>query len=665
MSDKSLLKKVTPAGLLITLGIVYGDIGTSPLYVMKAIVGDNPINKATILGAISAVIWTLTIQTTIKYVVFTLQADNRGEGGILSLYALIRKLQKKYLFIPAIIGGSALLADGIITPPISVTSAVEGIHMINPSIPVVPIVCAILLGLFIFQRFGTAVVGRLFGPIMTIWFVMLAVVGAYSMMLYPAIIHALNPYYAIQMLATPGGFWLLGAVFLCTTGAEALYSDMGHVGRSNIRGSWPFVKLALVINYMGQGAWLIAHEGQKIKVNGEELNPFYAIMPEWFQFSGIIIATMAAVIASQALISGSYTLISEAIRLNFWPKVKIDFPSTTRGQVYIPSINTLMLIGCLGITLHFQESGKMEAAYGLAITLTMLSTTFLLFYYMRLSGMRLLFTWLIIGLFGIIEVSFFIANAVKFKDGGYVTILVASILIIVMYSLHMGRKIKYQNTEFVSLLEHIPLLKKLSQDTSMPKYATNLVYLTSANKPNEVEDKIIYSIFNKRPKRADVYWFVHLDVLDDPHTREYRVEYLHEHQIIKVDFRLGFRVPPRINVYFRKVVEDLVAAGEIDPLSRYTSLREAGIFADYRFVVIERIFNSRAYTMPWLKRMIMMSYNWLKTISLTEEKAFGLDTSLVTVEKVPLINPTSENAHIQRLNTPPRPIDRQEETDVI
>jgi KUP system potassium uptake protein len=639
--------------MLITLGIVYGDIGTSPLYVMKAIIGERVIDKPLILGGISCVLYTLTFMTTIKYVFITLRADNRGEGGILSLYALVRR-KVKWLVLPAIIGGSTLLADGVITPPISVTSAIEGLTIPFPHIPVVPIVIVIIVLLFVFQRFGTQIVGKFFGPTMFVWFTMLATLGISQIAQHPEVLRALNPVYMFRFLQEPGGFWLLGAVFLCTTGAEALYSDLGHCGRKNIQGSWVFVKICLILNYFGQGAWLLQMLGKQLSTydaNGEVVNivnPFYAIMPEWFILPGIIIATMATIIASQALISGSYTLISEAMRLNLWPKVKVLYPTLQRGQLYIPSINLILLIGCIGVVLLFKKSENMEAAYGLAITLTMIVTSIMLAFYLKVKRIPTFLVLPLIGIFLFIELSFLVANLIKFPHGGYVSLLLASGLILVMYVWFKARKIRNRYIEFVNLDQQLGLLEELSGDESIPKYATNLVFLTSADFPNEIEQKIVYSIFNKQPKRADVYYFIHVDVLDDPHTQEYKVDFLVPGKVLKIEFKLGFRVEPRINLYFRKVVSELARNGEINIMSRYQSLKSHGVVGDFRFVVIERIFNYD-YQLPFMDSLLMSGYSFLKKFSLSEEKNFGLDTSLVTTEKVPLITLKAEEVSLHRM----------------
>lgn len=626
------MHKLSAAGLIVTLGIIYGDIGTSPLYVVKEIITDRVISKELIYGALSCIFWTLTLQTTLKYVVITLRADNNGEGGIFSLYALIRR-RKPYLIFPAIIGGCALLADGVITPPISVASAVEGLRMIEADIPTVPIVLVIITALFFIQRVGTTIVGKAFGPMMLIWFTMLAGLGLMSMTHDPKILASLNPYYAYNLLVNyPEGFWLLGAVFLCTTGAEALYSDLGHCGRNNIRVSWIFVKVALVLNYLGQGAWLLQFEGKSI----HDINPFFSIMPSWFLLPGIIVATAAAIIASQALISGSFTLISEALRLNVWPKVTVKYPTETKGQLYVPSANWILWIGCIGVVLYFKESSNMGAAYGLAITIAMLMTTFLLANYLRKIKAPRWFVSIILLVYLSIEISFLIANLQKFSHGGWVTLLISVGFIAVMWVWFKGRKIKNRLTEFVNLRDYLPTLQELSHDNSVPKFATHLVYLTSADHLMDVESKIMYSILQKQPKRADIYWFVHIHVDDKPYTMEYKVDFVVPQDVIKVEFKLGFRVEQKINFYFRKVIEDLMKNHEVDVTSRYNSLSKQNITGDFRFVVLQRHL-SYENELSAYERIIMDLYFTLDRFALTEVKAFGLDTSSVIVEKVPLV----------------------------
>ena len=653
------VNKVTAAGLLVALGIIYGDIGTSPLYVFDEIIHGRIITELLVLGSLSCIIWTLTLQTTLKYVILTLQADNRGEGGIFSLYTLVRR-RRKWLVLPAMIGGAALLADGMITPPISVTSAVEGLkitNFFNYFLPhdkinaitdlvkrqqfiedyttriVIIIVIAIMAVLFFMQQFGTLSIGKMFGPIMLLWFSMLAVLGISHISDNWSVFKSLNPYYAYKFLSHyPGGFWLLGAVFLCTTGAEALYSDLGHCGRSNIRRSWIYVKTCLLLTYLGQGAWLLQSQSGKVF----EGKTFYALMPDWFLIPGIVIATAAAIIASQALISGSFTLISEAIRLNLWPKMKINYPTEAKGQLFVPGINLLLFVGCVGIVLYFKTSGAMGAAYGLAITLCMLATTILVANFMVLHRVKPYLIYLFLGVFLTIEISFLVANLDKFPHGGYVTLIVGGGLFAVMYIWYRARKVKNRYVEFVRLEEYVPKLEELSNDTSVPKYATHLVYLTSANNPKEIEHKIIYSILSGKPKRADIFWFVHVDTMDDPYTCEYSVEHIIPNDIIRVEFRLGFRMAPRINLMFKKVVEDLVANREVNVTSRYESQQRNNVVGDFRFIVLEK-FLSQDNELPFFERVIMKLYFWLKELSLSEEKGFGLEQNTVQVEKFPLI----------------------------
>ncbi|MCW3105566.1 MAG: potassium transporter Kup [Segetibacter sp.] len=648
--------KVSAAGLIIALGIIYGDIGTSPLYVLNAITNGKVISDLLILGSLSCIIWTLTLQTTVKYVILTLKADNRGEGGIFSLFALVRR-RGRWLVFTAMIGGAALLADGMITPPISVTSAVEGLRNIDflgyiSDRTIVYIVVAIISGLFFLQQFGTASIGKLFGPVMGGWFLMLAVLGLSHLFDDIHIFRSLNPYYAIKLLTTyPKGFYILGAVFLCTTGAEALYSDLGHCGRENIRVSWVFVKTCLILNYLGQGAWLLDNfKGKAITQTmiTDGFNPFYGIMPSWFVVPGIIIATTAAVIASQALISGSFTLISEAIRLNLWPKMKIKYPSEARGQLYVPGINTLLYIGCIGIVLHFQKSTNMEAAYGLAITICMIATTILFANFLVLHRTASIFVYLYLAVYLTIEFSFLAANLDKFPHGGYVTLVAGGFLFAVMYVWYRARKIKNRYVEFVTLDDYIGRLEELSNDRSIIKHATHLVYMTSADNPKEIEHKIIHSILNRKPKRADIYWFVHVHTVDDPYTSDYSVKHIIPNDIIRVEFRLGFRVQPRINLMFRQVVADLVANKEVNITSRYESLERNNVVGDFEFVVMEK-YLSNDNELPFLERLVMKFHFWLKDLSLSEAKSFGLDTSYVSVEKFALIVAPIRNLKLKRV----------------
>ncbi len=616
---------------------------------MSAIINSSKVgNELLIYGALSCIFWTLTLQTTVKYVIITLRADNHGEGGIFALFALIRK-KNNWIAIVTMIGGSALFADGIITPAMTVTSSIEGLRLLYPQISVVPVVLTILFVLFFFQQFGTGFMGRVFGPIMFLWFIMLGVLGVSHLIYEPRVLAALNPAWAIRFLYEyPGAVILLGAVFLCTTGAEALYSDLGHCGLKNIRISWFFVKACLIINYFGQGAFLINHLDQL-----QGINPFFEIMPRWFILPGIIIATAAAVIASQALISGSFTLISEAVSLNIWPKIKILYPTVIKGQVYIPFVNWFLWIACTFVVIYFGASSRMEAAYGLSVTITMIMTTLLLSYHLRLKKNNPFLVGLLSLVFLTIEGAFLYANLHKFSNGGWLTILMALIFFTIMYGWYFGRKIKNQYISFVNIRKDPEIFKELSADTSVPKIATNLVYISHANRVDQIESKIMYSIFNKHPKRASTYWFLHIDNLDTPDTFEYVVHHLIPGVLIKVDFRLGFKIQRKINLYFREVVEDLVKSGEISMVSQYDSLKKHSIPADFLFVNLDRIM-THDYNLPPLKTFIMGLHNVIRGFSLNDVKSLGLDTSNVIEEKVPIVIEQAVKKRITRVNHFPK-----------
>ncbi|RXK58978.1 potassium transporter Kup [Lacibacter luteus] len=636
--------RVTIASLLVALGIIYGDIGTSPLYVLKAIIGTREIDEVLVLGGVSCIFWTLVLQTTVKYIWLTLKADNDGEGGIFSLYALVRRYGKK-LVIPAILGATTLLADGIITPPISVASAVEGLEAVVPHLPTVPIVIVILSLLFFFQRFGTQRVGGIFGPAMVIWFTMLFVLGISQIVHYPAIMKALNPVYGYDLLLRyPGGFWLLGAVFLCTTGAEALYSDLGHCGRKNIRISWAFVKICLLVNYLGQAAWVM-HQGQPLL---EGRNPFFEIMPDWFLITGIIIATAATIIASQALISGSYTLISEAMNLNFWPRVRVRQPSDMKGQIYIPSVNVILWIGCVLMILYFKNSTHMEAAYGFSITITMMMTTILLSYYLvyKLKWNKWLVA-LILVLFATVETSFFIANVAKIKER-WMFLFFELFIFMVMYVWYNARKINNRFTKFVDLGKYANTIKELSEDDLIPKFSTHLIYLTKANNRHQVEEKIINSIFSKKPKRADVYWFVHINRTEHPYTLSYDVSELLDDKVIKVTINAGFRIQPRTELYFKKIVQDLVVKKELNLHIRPDGSTKYNAQPDFKFIVIEKFLSvENEFTLK--DGLLLNTYFFLKGLGQSDEKAFGLDKSDVVVEDVPLLYQPAQPIELTRV----------------
>ncbi len=654
-SSHNRLNKITIGSLIVTLGIIYGDIGTSPLYVFKSIIGDKKITEELVYGGISCVIWTLTLQTTFKYVLLTLRADNKGEGGIFSLYALVRR-SAKWLYLPAIIGAATLIADGIIMPSISVSSAIEGLHSIhgleNIIVPgnavAISIVIAIISVLFFLQRFGTKVVGFSFGPIMFIWFSMIMILGIIQITHSPHILRAMNPYYGIELLTMyPNGFWVLGAVFLCTTGAEALYSDLGHCGRKNIQISWGFVKVALIFNYMGQGAWLLAQSSDYLPVN---INPFYALMPHWFLFIGIFIAIAATVIASQALISSSFTLISEAISMNFWPRVTVKFPVDIKGQIYIPSLNTILWVGCLSSILYFKQSSQMEAAYGFSIVITMLMTTSLMSVYMRyVKKWNRLLVILLMMIFMVLEVSFFVAQVAKLKQSWMFLLFGAGSLFFVMIIVFKARKITNRYLQFVRIKDYLSTIKDLSEDSYLPKYATHLVYLTKSNSKVDIEKRIIDSIICRKPKRADVYWFIHIERADNPYDMEYAVTKILEGKIMRIDFKLGFRAQPRVNILFKKVMQDMMNNKELDFLNKAQSAEVRDFHANISYIIIET-FLSIENELSLREGFIMESYFAIKNFAQSDQKAFGLDNASTIMEYVPLLIMPKNYLPLKRVN---------------
>ncbi len=638
------IHQLSGTGLIITLGIIYGDIGTSPLYVMKALIGEGKVvDSLTVLGGVSLIFWTLTIQTTIKYISLVLRADNNGEGGIFSLYSLVRR-RRRWLMIPVILGGAAVLAEGMITPPITVSSAIEGLSLKFPDIPTIGFVMAIISALFFIQRFGTAAVGRSFGPVMFIWFAMLGVMGIREVIEMPAVFKALDPRYGFELLrASPNLLVVLGAVFLCTTGAEALYADLGHCGRRNIRVSWIFVKTCLVLNYFGQAVWLLKHEGQPL-----EENPFYAMMPHWFLWPGICIATFAAIIASQSMISGSFTLASEAVRLGFLPKMTVKFPTNMKGQLYIPAVNTFLWLGCLSVVLYFQESSRMEAAYGLSVVCTMLCSTILLSNWLILQRVHKGWIWLFLIFYLVWEGSFFIANTHKFTDGGYVTVIIASLLVGIMMLWVKAKTIRRRYSDEVKIKDYLDQLIALSNDADISKYATNLIFLSSAKSPKKVEQKILYSILQTQPKRADVYWFVHIETTDEPYTMDYEVNTIAPDDVYKVNFRLGFRVQQRMNVFMNKVVEELVENNELSLYSRYHTLASKYPTGDMRFILILE-FLSNENELPWPEQLIMSTYLSLKGWVSSPKNWFGLDSDSVDIEEAPLVLQPVKDVKLRRI----------------
>lgn len=633
------------AGLLMTLGIVFGDIGTSPLYVMKAIIGTGErLDADYVLGALSCIIWTLTLQTTVKYVLIALRADNNGEGGILALYALLRRHRRRWIYVIAVIGAATLLADGVITPAITVTTAIEGLEGISPDLPVMPVVLAIITVIFFVQRFGTEHIGRTFGTFMLLWFLLLGTVGTMALTACPQVFKAFNPYYAVRLLVeSPSWFLILGAVFLCTTGAEALYSDLGHCGRRNITVSWMFVKAMLILNYLGQGAWILS--GGMQRATG--VNPFYAIMPQGMLLFAIVMATGAAIVASQALISGSFSILSEAMNLNFWPRMKIKHPTNVKGQLFIPAVNMAMYVGVVLTVMLFRDSSRMEAAYGLAITITMLMTTLLLGFYLRMNGTARVAALVFVGAYCVIEGIFLAANLSKFMAGGWFTLLIGGLLCFIMLVWIVALRIRRRHLSSKRTSNYYGIISDIKADITIPKYASNLVYVNHAHGEGSVDDKLVYSIINKQPKRADHYWLLNLEFVDTPDTLEYTFTPLVKDTLFSVTMRIGFRIEPRVSLYLRQIVEDLVAEGKLDLTSTYPSLRKNGIPGDFRFVIIHRVYYPEDSSNR-RQNLLMSLYAIIRRIGIDEPNALGLDTSVVVVERVPLII-SGRARHLRRI----------------
>jgi KUP system potassium uptake protein len=620
-------------GIIIAIGIVYGDLGTSPLYVMKAVVNALPHNHPEyVIGAVSCVIWTLTLQTTIKYILITLRADNNGEGGILSLFALIRQ-KYRWAYIIAAIGAATLLADGVITPSITVVSAIEGLQKVYPSTSVVAVAIGVIFVLFALQPFGTASLGRYFGPIMVGWFFMLGAFGLSNLVEYLPILKAFNPVNAILFLkSSPQILIILGAIFLCATGAEALYSDLGHCGLHNIQVSWIYVKITLILNYLGQGAWIITHPEKIVS----DINPFFEIIPSWFSLPGVLMATVAAIIASQALISGSFTVITEAISLGLWPNIKIKYPTELKGQMFIPGINYILMTLCVIIIYSFKSSSNMEAAYGLSITITMLMTTLLLFLYMRVKEVKLWQSIPIALCFLSIETGFLLANSMKFAHGGFITILIAGFIFFIMYIWYNGRRLKSRCVTYEKIAPVIPILNQLSSDTQVPQYATHLVYVTRAKYKTDIESKIIYSLINRQPKRADTYWFVYLRRSDEPYEFSYNITTFVKEKIFRIDITSGFKLGFHVDDYLRKIVAKMEKEKTVDLLSRYPSLRSNHIRGDFRYVVVERIMRNSLH-LPFFRRLILIVYTIVQKFVTSDTQILDLDPSNVTVESAPLV----------------------------
>lgn len=662
MNNKS--KRISAAGLLIAIGIVYGDIGTSPLYVMKSIVEGNGgignVNREFIVGSISLVLWTVTLLTTLQTVIIALKATNHGEGGIFALYTLVRK-RAKWLVLPALIGGAAILADGTLTPAVTVTTAIEGLKglQLGGGVPVssqsmvIAITVLILLVLFSIQKMGTSIIGKAFGPIMFVWFTFLGVIGLINMSGDWSILQAINPVYAIKLLFSPynkAGIFILGSIFLATTGAEALYSDVGHVGKKNIIGSWPFVFVCLSLNYFGQGVWILNNPTYR-PADGGVLNPFYEMIPSDFRLAAIILATIAAVIASQALITGSFTLVAEASGLKFLPRMKIDYPSTEKGQIYIPSINKGICVATIAIVLYFQTSAHMEAAYGLSITISMLMTTILLYEWLAMKKVNPVWNWIFLIFFGVLDIMFMISSLTKFTHGGYVSLFIAGAIGFIMYVWYYGNKIRDKRearNAYVRLDEYTDMLTNLSHDENYPTYATNLVYMANVKYNKFIKREILYSILDKRPKRAKAYWFVTVNVTNEPFTAEYAVNTYGTKNVINIQLYLGFKKQTSVNVYIRQIVHDLIADGTIEPQPQEYTTTPGRDVGDFSFVIVNDVISPQTQLIGYEKWLVEARVR-LQNLSSNPASWFGLEYADTVIERVPLILGKPNPSYIKRV----------------
>ncbi|NRO04144.1 KUP/HAK/KT family potassium transporter [Lactobacillus helveticus] len=662
MNTKS--KRMSAVGLLIAIGIVYGDIGTSPLYVMKSIVEGNGgignVNRDFIIGSISLVLWTVTLLTTLQTVLIALKATNHGEGGIFALYTLVRK-RAKWLVLPALLGGAAILADGTLTPAVTVTTAIEGLKglQFDGSVPVstqgmiITITVIILLVLFSIQKMGTSIIGKAFGPIMFIWFLFLGIMGVINMAGDWSIIQAINPVYAIKLLFSPynkAGIFILGSIFLATTGAEALYSDVGHVGKKNIIGSWPFVFVCLSLNYFGQGVWILNNLNFR-PADGSVLNPFYEMIPINIRLFAIILATIAAVIASQALITGSFTLVAEASGLKFLPRMNINYPSTEKGQIYIPSINKGICVATIAIVLYFQTSAHMEAAYGLSITISMLATTILLYEWLVIKKINPLWNWIFLIFFGVLDIMFMISSLTKFTHGGYVSLFIAGVIGFIMYVWYYGNKVRDKRESrnaYVRLEEYTDMLTNLSHDEDYPTYATNLVYMANVKYNKFIKREILYSILDKRPKRAKAYWFVTVNVTNEPFTAEYAVNTYGTKNVINIQLYLGFKKQTSVNVYIRQIVHDLIADGTIEPQPQEYTTTPGRDVGDFSFVMVNDVISPQTQLVGYEKWLVEARVR-LQNLSSNPASWFGLEYADTVIERVPLILGKPNPSYIKRI----------------
>ncbi|WP_420868069.1 KUP/HAK/KT family potassium transporter [Bifidobacterium simiarum] len=669
--------RVTLAMAIVALGVVYGDIGTSPLYMAQSFVsgqgGIQYADRQSVLGLLSLLFWSVTLITTVKYVLIAMRIDNKGEGGIFALYSMVRRYGK-WLAYPAMIGGAAFLADSVLTPAVSISSAVEGLQTIpqlepifdaNDNLTLMITVCIIVV-LFAIQSRGTESIGKVFGIVVMIWFSFLAVVGVANLGTDWTVFAALNPWYGIDfLLFDPGnkaGLAVMGTVFLATTGAEALYSDMGHVGRGNIYATWPFIKIALILNYFGQGAWILRNQHNESLYGIKSLNPFFQMMTPSLRSVAVVLSVAAGVIASQALITGAFTMVSEATGLNWMPHLQVRYPARTRGQLYIPAVNIVLCAATLSVLAMFKDSEHITAAYGLALTITMITTTILLAAYIWCAWKRRVFAIVFAILFLAIQTLFFIASMSKFLHGGWFTMLLTLAILGIMVTWDQGTKVERSQRRHMWPKEFLPALDALHRDFKIPYYADNLVYLTSDPELRRLDTDIFYSIFANHPKRARAWWAVSVQVTDDPFTREYSVENFGTSFLFRVRIRLGFKVSQNVATYLHQIMHDLINDGTLPRQTViYPKVDEDPEIGTIQYVLVHKALMPESKITSRGATSLRVKYA-IRHLAGNPVKWFGLSAYNPVVEVQPLFVSTNKVPALKRvaLRRAKKPITLQE-----
>lgn len=646
---------------IVALGVVYGDIGTSPLYTAQTFLagqgGLANMNREAVYGMLSLVFWSITLITTVKYVFVAMRTDNKGEGGIFALYSLIRR-RGAWLAIPAMLGGAAFLADSVLTPAVSISSAVEGLRTIAIFRPIflenenlsMMITIVIIVLLFSVQQRGTERIGKVFGLVVMIWFAFLALVGIMNIGDNWSVFEALNPMYGIHFLFSSHnvpGLALMGTIFLSTTGAEALYSDMGHVGRGNVYVTWPFIKVALILNYFGQGSWMLRHQNDKALWSIEGLNPFFQMLGPNLRYVAVILSVTAGIIASQALITGAFTMVSEATNLNWMPHLQVRYPARTRGQLYIPVVNFVLCIATLTVLLVFRDSEHISGAYGLALTITMIATTTLLAVHMWYQKKRVGAVIFAV-LFLIIEIMFLISSMAKFMHGGWFTMLLGFIILVIMLTWKDGTRIERSQRLHMKPKDFLPVLDKLHSDFRIPYFADNIVYLTSDREMKRLDTGIFFSIFADHPKRARAWWAVSVETDDAPFTREYCVENFGTDYLFRVKIKLGFKVSPSVPAYLHQIMHDLSHTGELPrQKSVYPKVDADPDIGPIRYVLLHKALMPESNISVREALSLRMKYA-IRHIAGTPVKWFGLAPYNPVVEVQPLFVSTRRPPRLRR-----------------